>query len=225
MQTEMTADLMPEADSLDELVATLRSLVASGGKLPAERKLAEQLRVKRHRLRQALHQLRADGHLGETAARRLPAARQGEALVRDTNPLEVIELRLMLEPALARHAAVRATPFDIGRIERAATTASDADSGEADLLFHKLIADGARNGLAAGFYALLRQIGRDTRIRVNAGRPVCPKRVLRRDAEHRAIAAAIQARDPEQAEAAMRQHLLQVQQTILEQLEPGRRVA
>ena len=37
-------------------------------------------------------------------------------LVQSTNPLEVMEMRLMIEPALARLAALRASPDEIARI-------------------------------------------------------------------------------------------------------------
>ena len=47
-----------------------------------------------------------------------------------------------------------------------------------------------------------------------------PKRVQQRDAEHRAIAQAIVARDPEAAERAMRLHLAAVQRIIIERLNP-----
>jgi GntR family transcriptional regulator, transcriptional repressor for pyruvate dehydrogenase complex len=210
-----------------ELVETLRGMLAMGASLPAERALAGQLNVNRYRLRQALEVLRAGGEIEATPPRRRPGrARQGgEAMVRSTNPVEVIEMRLALEPALARLAALRASPFEITRIERAATTPAGADAGAADLTFHTLVAAGARNTLAGDFYALLRQVGRDARLRVGNNAPSCPTRLQQRDAEHRVIAQAIAARDPDQAEAAMREHLGTVQRTIMNRMAPGQRVA
>ena len=55
--------------------------------------------------------LRADksaAHRFQQLIDALKADKPGEGFVRGTNPLEVIELRLILEPALARLAAVRA---------------------------------------------------------------------------------------------------------------------
>jgi DNA-binding FadR family transcriptional regulator len=209
-----------------ELVEVLRGMLTSGASLPAERALAEQLNVNRYRLRQALEVLRAGGEIAAAPRRRPGRAPQGgEAMVRGTNPVEVIEMRLALEPALARLAALRASPFEITRIERAATTPPGADAGAADLTFHTLVAAGARNTLAANFYALLRQVGRDARLRVGNNAPRCPNRLQQRDAEHRTIAQAIAARDPDQAEAAMREHLATVQRTIMNRMAPGLRVA
>jgi len=210
----------------DDLVEVLRAMLAAGAPLPAERALADKLNVNRYRLRRALEVLRAGGEIAPAPRRRPGKARQGgEAMVRGTNPVEVIEMRLALEPALARLAALRASPFEITRIERAATTPAGADAGAADLGFHMLVAAGARNTLAADFYALLRQVGRDARLRVGNNAPSCPKRLQQRDAEHRLIAQAIAARDPDQAEAAMRDHLATVQRTIMSRLAPGQRVA
>lgn len=215
----------PTEDANQEpLVGVIRALIAKGAVLPPERALAEQLQVNRYRLRQALDVLRSRGELEKSSRRRI-RTHDGEALVRTTNPIEVIELRVALEPALARLAALRASPFDIARIERAATTASGADSGAADLSFHKLVAAGARNTLAADLYNLLRQVGTDARLRVGSNAPSCPKRLLQRDAEHRAIAQAIAARDADQAEGAMREHLIAVQRTIMGRLAQGLQVA
>ncbi len=222
-----TVDLIRSGDDqMDQqeapVVARLRVLVVGVTRLPSERQLAEQLGVTRHRLRQSLMLLRARGDIAAPAPRRRAASfsRQGEALVRGTNPLEVIELRIALEPALARLASVRATPLDLARIERAATTAENVASGAADLAFHRLIAASTGNALAAELYGVLRRVGTDLRLRMAGDRPACPSRLRQRDAEHRAIAAAIAGRDADGAESAMRQHLQAVQRQILDRLAP-----
>ncbi len=219
-QTIPTVARLPSREvDLEVLVESLRQRIASGIKLPAERKLGEQLNVNRHTLRKALIQLRNSGELAATMPRRHAALMRGGAtLARDTNPLEVIELRLALEPILARLAAMRATPLEIARIEKAATTLAETESATADLAFHRLIASATRNTLAADMYALLRQIGADTRIRVQNNRPRPPARLRQRDSEHHVIAAAIAARDPDGAEQAMRSHLHMVQRQILERI-------
>ncbi len=211
-QTQPEIDKSPD---LGELVSQLRMRVAAGKGLPAERAIAEEYAVKRHRVRQALALLREQGDI--EATRRSTAA-GGESLIRSTNPLEVIELRLALEPALARLAAVRASPLEIARILRAATTPPDMQRSTADLAFHKLVAAASGNGLAADFYSLLRKVGADSRVRVQTTAPACPNRLAQRDQEHHALADAIAARDPERAEAAMRAHLNAVHRIILDRL-------
>ena len=143
--------------AFSRLVDTLRERFATEGSLPAERTIAKQLNVKRHQLRGALEVLRANGEIGPPRSRRGGSGlRREESLIRTTNPIEVIEMRLAIEPSLARLAALRASPLEIARILRAATTSGDVDTGAADLIFHKTIAASTRNNLAAALYTLLR---------------------------------------------------------------------
>ena len=211
------------SDGLQPLIQAVRAIAAESSAMPSERVLAGQLNVKRHQLRRALEALRGSGEIAPARAgrRAAPEASRGEHLVRATNPLESIELRMVLEPALARLAALRASSFEIARIQRAAATPAEADPGAADLAFHTAVAAGSRNILAAEVYALLRHVGRDGRIRLSNGGSTCPNRIRQRDAEHAAIGDAIAARDPEGAERAMRDHLAVVQRQIFARLAPG----
>ena len=220
--TEFEPEVAPS--ELDEIVAAVRRIQHEEGKLPSERDLADQLNVKRHQLRKALEMLRRAGDLEPARPKRASAAlpRYGEELIRLTNPLEVIELRLILEPSLARLASLRASPFEFARIANAASTQDHARSGEVDLAFHMAIASAARNHLAGEFYKMLRQVGVDARVQVAHTEPAtCPKRIGQRDSEHRQIADAISRRDPDAAEAAMRSHLVAVQKRIMERANMG----
>lgn len=215
--------VVDDAD-MGHILEEIRAVLSEDGGIPPERVLAERLGIKRHRLRQALDQLRARGEIGRVKVGRRaarPAPPAGADLARETSPVEVIELRLMIEPALARLAALRASPAEIARIVQAATTPPGASYGGADLAFHKAVATGARNTLAASLYQLLRQIGTDARVRLADETTSCPNRLMRRDAEHRVIAEAIAARDPDAAEQAMRAHLAAVQRMIMERLSTG----
>ncbi len=205
---------------LHRIVLGIRAMTARQ-KLGSERSMADELNVKRHQLRRALQALRANGEIAPAEAKRKPlVGHNGESLVRATNPMEVVEMRIAIEPFLARLAALRASPFEMAAIGKAATTPAGADSGATDLKFHKLIAASSGNKLAASLYGLLRRVASDARVRLNASRPACPKRTRQRDAEHRAIAQAILARDPDAAEQAMRLHLAAVQRLVIERLNP-----
>lgn len=209
-----------QADTdIADLVRAIRAL-ASDGALPSERRLAEMLEVKRHQLRKALGSLRQTGELANPRRRRPGPVPDLADLA---NPLEVIELRLILEPNFARLASLRASGSQIARILAAASTPPAARPGEVDLAFHSAIADAARNNLGAAFYATLRTVGTDARLRLaGTGGAVCPTRLQRRDAEHRKIAEAIAARDPDAAEAQMRHHLAAVEQLIVARSSPDR---
>lgn len=205
---------------MERTLAALRALISKGADLPSERELARQMRVNRHQIRRALEVLREANELAPAAQRRAAAViGRGAMLARDTNPLEVIEVRMALEPALARLAAVRASPLDIARIQRAAVVA-DGDAGSNDLAFHKAIGAAAGNKLAAGLYFLVREIGRDARLKLGRNAPVPPQRLAQRNAEHRAVAEAIAARDADAAERAMRAHLANVHKLVINRLSP-----
>jgi GntR family transcriptional repressor for pyruvate dehydrogenase complex len=209
---------------VDQIVAAILALKQSDGDLPSERDLADRLNVKRHQLRKALELLRRSGDLLPVRSRRARTKQPvySEELVRVTNPIEVVELRLLMEPGLARLASLRASSFETARIIDAATTPENASSGEVDFAFHLAIVAAARNHLATEFYKMLRQIGIDSRMKVaRATATTCPKRIEQRDGEHRLIAEAISQRDPEAAEAAMRIHLFSVQRQITERSNAG----
>jgi DNA-binding FadR family transcriptional regulator len=199
------------------IVDALRDMQRRGERIPSERDIAQLFDVKRHQVRKALEELRKAGDLKPPRPRRAPRAapRINEELVRMTNPLEVIELRILLEPGLARLASMRASPAEIAHIIEKSATPAGAPYGEIDLAFHLAIATASRNQLAGELYKVLRQVGVDARLRVpTGGQPPCPKRTAERDAEHRRIAEAIAARDPETAEQAMRDHLRNVLRQI-----------
>ncbi len=214
---------MSVTNSIDTLVAAILQLRQSTGELPSERELAGQLNVKRHQLRKALEQLRKSGEIAPSrraAGLRKPV--QNEDLVRVTNPLEVIELRLILEPSFARLASLRASSLDIAQISQWAMTRDGDKPDEVDLNFHLSVAAAARNHLAHELFVMLRRIGVDARMKVaRVTTATCPTRIAQRDQEHRNIAEAISARDPEAAEAAMRAHLLLVQRRIIERSNAG----
>src|SRR3984893_19463923 len=91
-----------DEQAFNRLVDILRKRFAAEGSLPAERTMAKQLNVKRHQLRGALEVLRANGEIGPPTSRRGGSGlRRGGRLIRTTNPIEVIEMRLAIEPSRA----------------------------------------------------------------------------------------------------------------------------
>ena len=209
--------------SAEVLRASILQLAADQRDIPPERTLTARLNVSRSRLRRVLAELRASGQLppaqvGRRATEGRPS--QIDRLAQLSNPTEVIELRFMLEPKLARLAAIRASAVEIARIVRAATGRPNDSYGGADLAFHLEVVSAARNALGREMYAILRQVGTDKRVHMPPRKPPCQRRRQARDLEHMEIAQAIAARDPDRAEAAMRAHLGMVQDMINQRLSP-----
>ena len=209
--------------SAEALRAAILELAADQRDIPPERQLTTRLGVSRSRLRRVLAELRASGQLPPAqVGRRATDGRPGQIdrLAQLSNPTEVIELRFMLEPKLARLAAIRASAVEISRIMRAATGKPNDSYGGADLAFHLEVVSAARNALGREMYAILRQVGTDKRVHMPPRKPPCQRRRQARDLEHIEIAQAIAARDPDRAEAAMRAHLAMVQDMINQRLSP-----
>ncbi|MEO1102419.1 MAG: FCD domain-containing protein, partial [Pseudomonadota bacterium] len=209
--------------SLEALRVMIEDLIASGEPLPPERRLVEEFGAPRSRLRKVLADMRAAGDLPPAQVGRRSTRESGPQVndfARITNPTDIIELRLILEPQLARLAAIRASSLQTVRVIKAATSAPDQSYGGADIAFHLEVAAASRNALGRELYALLRKVGADSRVRLTARCAPTKERRVIRDAEHMRIAKAIAARDPERAEEAMRQHLANVQALILERLSP-----
>lgn len=191
------------------IMAALREELVPGGPLPAERKLAEKLGVKRHQLRIALRYLREEGSAPAPRPRNRTkvAPPQAQEMVRNTNPVEVLELRMMIEPPLARLAALRATPNMIAEMQRIADQIAEGGRRYNAGDLHRAIAQASGNTLAYELYDLLRSIERDVRLSANVASGLTPPADA---AEHRAIIEAIAARDPELAERMMRGHLASI---------------
>lgn len=197
-----------------------------GDKLPSERELAETLGVSRSSIRDAIRSLELVG---------LVEPRQGSGTVvreisADTlmNPLtnvlrhkvelvtELIDFRKMLEPPLASRAATHATEEELVEMEeilhrqetkfRAGQLAIEEDSE-----FHYAIAMASGNSVVLKVLDVLMDLLRDTRERSlqTEGRP---QKSL---AGHRRVFAAIKKRDAEAAKAAMRRHIEDVEEIVL----------
>lgn len=198
--------------ALMALVDRVRGYVETHGALPAERKLAEALDVKRHQLRRALKLLFDAGDLvPATTRRRSPKTRSNQQfagqIAQNSNPLEVIELRLMIEPGLARLAALRATPPMIAAIRKAASNRR----GAPDAGMSRLIALASGNSLAAEFQHILERIATE----INVQAPDDAQDAADVADGHLSVAAAIAERDPDGAERGMRAHLLDLHARII----------
>jgi DNA-binding FadR family transcriptional regulator len=226
-----------------------RHNVAMDGRIPPERTLAAELGVGRRSVRRALDVLEQEGRIhrhqgrgtfidtrpsavgsppgAHSSALGTPRPSLGAALdnVLDyTNPLEVIEVRLATEPVMARLAALRASQSEIKRLQTLAAktrAAGDAETYErADTLFHRTIAEAARNTLFLAFFDTMRASQRDVGWRRLGENAHCYKRQSVYATFHDAIAGAIAARNGQEAFAQMQRHLGDVQQYIHEQAFP-----
>lgn len=216
--------------SPDVALVGLRSLIeveapAQGDRLPTERALAKRLGCSRETVRTALQALELEGevwrHQGKGTFRgKAPLGRpvRDSILIEATTPIDVMEARVLLEPAVAATAAVRRTAEDLDLLlERVAAgrRARDRSSCEqADDAFHQAVAQVARNPV---LIALLRYLSGARRRAVwqrewdrTYRRVGVAEFTGRHSDQHAAVVDAISKGDGPAAEAAMRRHLNEI---------------
>jgi GntR family transcriptional repressor for pyruvate dehydrogenase complex len=216
------------------VVRQIQRLIADGAlrpgdMLPPERELAERFGVSRSSLRDAIRSLELAGLL---------VPKQGEGtLVADVSPdaliapiasvlvrkreliSELLDVRKMLEPALAARAARNATPEDVARLEeilkRQREKALRGESWvEEDSEFHYAIARAARNSVVLKVLDVLMDLLRETRARTLQ----VDGRLQRSLAGHRRVLEAIRRRDAAAAERAVKQHIEEIESIVLKKL-------
>jgi GntR family transcriptional repressor for pyruvate dehydrogenase complex len=206
----------------DEIVQQLLESVRlrdlkPGDFLPNERDLAARFGVSRASVRDAIAQLETLGYVqsrqgegtivldptGADLARPFLSLMAGRPFMEDN----LLEFRVLLEPGVAALAALRATTEDLAALAASldlqrARAAEGLHLSEADVAFHELIAQTARNEVATEVLGALHELLLDLRVRAMSESR--PKVTL---AEHEEIFAAIAARDATAARAAMQTHL------------------
>ncbi len=215
--------------ALAALRARVRRIDQNGGKavrLPPERDLATELGIGRRAVRRALEVLETEGLIWR---------RQGKgtfvgappndnvdmvsALVDRTNPQEVLEARMQLEPALAGLAAMRAVQQDVRNMRDLCERIARADDDDArelwDEALHRTIGRAAGNALLFGLYEIIEEVRRDDAWRTLRERARSNAMVATYVEQHAAIVDAIARRDPGAAEQTMRTHIATLRRSIL----------
>jgi DNA-binding FadR family transcriptional regulator len=209
------------ADQIAERI--LSGALAPGQALAPERELCREFGVSRTVIREAIRSLAGKGmveSIGGSGVRvlALDAGTVGESLrnllrTADVDYAKVDEVRRTIEVAAAGAAAARGTPDDVARadaeLRRMRERIDDLEECvQADLAFHRVIADATGNEL---YSMLLDSLGAplvEVR-RTNLGRGGTARR-RRIIAAHRRILDAVADGDAERARAAMEAHLDEV---------------
>ncbi|WP_146591620.1 FadR/GntR family transcriptional regulator [Puniceibacterium confluentis] len=209
-------------------IKRVRSFIVDGGyeagdRLPAERELTERLSLTRTELRKALDALEREGALWRRVGKGtfVSDGAHGDEpadtiieLGRKLTPFRMMRARLVIEPAIAREAAVNASGEHIRLMQaamaraRAATTWAEYE--EQDDLLHHHIARASDNLLLVSLFEQLNLVRRAVSWGTVVRASTRPAPSHTSFAEHDAIATAISERNPEAAYEAMRTHLRSV---------------
>jgi GntR family transcriptional regulator, transcriptional repressor for pyruvate dehydrogenase complex len=213
----------------EQLQKRILEQLKPGDLLPPERELARMLGVSRSSIRDAIRSLELLGLLEPrqgvgTMVRELSA----ESLV---NPLakvlrqkrkmisELLEVRKMIEPPLARRAALHICAEAIDKLERILARQQEKLRShelaiEEDSEFHFQIALAADNSVVLKVVNVLMDLLRETRERSLQVEGRQEKAL----AGHRRIFAALKRHDAGAAESAMRRHLQEIENIVLKKL-------
>ncbi len=199
------------------------SKLAEGAKLPPERDLCETLGVSRAELRKALLVMETNGSLirqvgrgtflsGKREMRKTGASQETIAdLAERTSPHEAMMARLVLEPEMARLAALHASPLQLGDLRKLAKQMRSATSWQAyeelDSEFHELLATAAGNSLLHALHSIMNGV-RFVVVWRRLDTPMsAPPDDYHSFDEHDAIVTALENRSGSEAYKAMHSHL------------------
>ncbi|WP_122559345.1 GntR family transcriptional regulator [Pseudomonas viridiflava] len=235
----------------DDIVEQLEKMILegtlkSGGRLPAERALAEQFGVSRPSLREAIQKLTAKGLLvsrqggGNYVVENIGSTFSDPLLqLLESSPdaqRDLLEFRHTLEASCAYYAAMRATEMDRERLRLAfeslldcysrADEVSRAEEGAADASFHLAIAEASHNAVLLhtirGLFDLLKR-----NVVINIG-GMYKQRSETRDMlikQHRELYMAIIEGRAEDAREVSSRHLTYVQEVLEEVRQQVQRTA
>ena len=211
---------------LDEIMAGRFSV---GARLPTENQLAQRFSVSRPVVREALQRLQTDGVViarqgSGTYVQRSPSQRVAELTSQLSlhQVLQVMELRMALEELSAKLAARHRTDDQVRAIEHARQQLSDRlghgePAKDADYDFHRAIAVASGNGmLVEALDQLADRVKGGMNVTLSLTREASEQRRLRVLDEHDRIVHAIRIGDSDSAAIAMRYHLDQARNRLLD---------
>ncbi|EWY41640.1 GntR family transcriptional regulator [Skermanella stibiiresistens SB22] len=206
----------------------------AGYRLPPERDLEKQFGVSRNTLRKSLKLLQDQGrivrHVGRGSFVATPGQATGpgpdpeaaDSLVRrihGASPAEIMEVRLVIEPAAVELAALRANAADVRRFrECVAKSEAAEDVGTFELWdgqLHVAIVSASKNSLLIDLYSTMNETRNQPEWLRLKHRSLTPERRQVYQDQHRRIVEALADRDADTARSELRDHLLLVRSNLL----------
>ena len=197
---------------------------AYGDKLPAERALARLFSASRGTVRRALDRLEKTHFVvrrvgSGTFVRHAPGGGEDE-ISEITSPLELIEVRLALEPDMARLAVINATPRDIDHLEEALRRVEDSGPDaerftHGDQAFHQLLAECTHNPLFIWIYRRINAVRGHAQWGDMKDKILTAGRIDDYNRQHRALFEALRGRNIEGAGAIVTEHLRKARRDLL----------
>jgi DNA-binding FadR family transcriptional regulator len=230
--TDIDSEPIVNKETSEGALVQLRAYIAHGefslnDRLPPERELCESLGIARSELRKAFAILESEGAIWRHVGRgTFVGSGQGNradslsiaSIAKRTTPQEVMHARQVLEPMLAKEAALNATAEHMEKLYDNCHSARHASSWRQyealDNELHSLVANASRNTPLIAMYDQLNALRRTIvwgRLRRRQEKPPADHHSF---VEHEAIVTAIEQRDTENAIITMKTHLRSVSDVL-----------
>ncbi len=190
-----------------------------GDRLPAERSLAQRLAESRASVRKVLDEFESEGRVDRHVGRGtflIQAAVDGSDSM---SPRDVMTVRRLLEPAVARRIVAEATPADVAEIRRCMDRCEDSESYREfehwDGAAHRAMIEAAHSPLLSRMYQIVDHARSGPLWGALKQRSASPESLQSYLEDHRGILQAIVNRDPDGAERAMLAHVENVTTRLL----------
>ncbi|MGB3715908.1 MAG: GntR family transcriptional regulator [Candidatus Promineifilaceae bacterium] len=220
--TKLTQDssLLRREIAYERLKDALQHADLEPGQVLSETRLSESLGISRTPVREALRQLAQEGLVHVIPGRAITVAVHSVRAI-----LDVVHIRLMLEPELVRLTTEALSAIEIERLVGAVRDMEEACDHEeqtswsrADTRFHEILGESCPNQLLGEIVTQMRNRAHHL---ANIDSQTNPARLRACTAEHRAIVNSIANRDGKTASDATRTHIETLRESLFSRLSYG----
>ena len=217
VQQQAIDERLPSSSSAVSIAHELRDAIvggryAAGQRLPPERRLAIHYNASRATIREALRQLTdqqlVERRIGSGTFVTYRQAVEEHEIAEETSPLQLIEVRMAIEPQIARLAVLHASNRDLERLTAALAALTQCHDdperySEADEQFHLALAACTGNPLMIWLYRQINEVRLHAQWSAMRGKVLTAENMRIYDRQHAAVVEAVRRRDADAAAAAM----------------------
>ncbi len=232
-QTTLETTQTTVGATTSQVAARLKKRVLEGfygfeERLPAERQLAEEFNVSRGTLRSALDLLEQQNlvvrKMGSGTFISYQKPEENDEIASLTSPLEMIEVRIAIEPQMVRLAIANASSRDLEALHDALLACESCEGdverfARADTTFHMTLAHCTKNKLMFWLYERISQVRSNSQWQTVKNSLLTQQRIDDYNRQHRAIYEAIIARDTQAAVKIIKSHLYGIHGDVNQTLE------
>lgn len=195
-----------------------------GDRLPPEREIARSFGTSRTTVRKALHHLEernfVERKVGSGTFVVYGDRAEDRQIADVTSPLELIEVRIALEPHIIRLAVMHGTGRDLAAMSETLAALERAGNDRDqfthwDQRLHMALATATHNPLMVWIYRQINEVRSHTQWSKAKDKILTAGRIAGYNAQHRALIEAVQARDSESALAIITRHLTEARRDLV----------